>query len=137
MAANVMSLNYVRPGFAVLTPMPTQTVETAKPVEVKAKAKTAPKSVRNWLAEAENAISHAIDLSKDQRFNADLTAAWGAVLKAQNTILRAENGTLPLVKSTDVICEFCHKALTAAEIQAQTEAGGEIEAMCDACAEGK
>jgi hypothetical protein len=85
MAANVMSLNYVRPGFAVLAP---QTTET--PVVEKAKAKTEPKTVRGWVAEMTNAADHARMENVNLAVQEALEKAYLYTLMAQNMVLKAK-----------------------------------------------
>ena len=82
MAANVMSLNYVRPGFAMLTPKP---IETPKPVEVK--VKTAPKTVRGWVAEATNALAHVMEECQDEALTHAILVAYTEALKLQKSII--------------------------------------------------
>ena len=78
MAANVLSLNYVRPGFAVVE---------AKP---EPKPKTPPKTVRGWIAEATNAVDHARLDNTNPAVQSALEQAYLYTLMAQNMVLKAQ-----------------------------------------------
>ena len=86
MAANVVTLNYLRPGLAVIENKPTT---ESKPVAVpdKPKVKAEPKNLRGWMAESANAVEHAFALASPAE-QSILLPALAAILKAQNEILK-------------------------------------------------